>query len=59
MDDFKIFIGTHCAAAIVFLLADNMNFADVERVGSANNRADIEVVLDVLNGDFQRRTSAC
>lgn len=52
MDDFEVFISTHCTAAIVFFLTNNMDLADIKRICSANNRADIEVVLDVLNGNF-------
>ena len=51
--DFEIFVGAHGAAAVVFFAADDMDFADIERVGGTNNGADIEIVFDVFNGNFK------
>ena len=51
--DFKIFIGTHGAAAVVFFATDDMIFTDIKRIGGADNRADIEIVFDVFDGDFK------
>ena len=51
--DFKIFIGTHGAAAVVFFAADDMDFTNVERVGGTNNGADVEIVFDIFDGDFE------
>ena len=53
MNDFEIFVGTHGATAVVFFLADDMNFAHIKRVGGADDGADIEIVFDVLDGDFE------
>lgn len=52
MDDFKIFIGAHGAATIVFFLADNVDFADVERIGGAHDGADIEIMLEVFDDNL-------
>ena len=56
VEDFKILVGTHGAATIVFLLADNVDFADVKRVGSTDDGANIKIVFDVFDGDFERCT---
>ena len=53
MEYLKIFVGTHGAAAIILLLADNMDFANIERIGSADDRTDIEVMFDVFDSDFE------
>ena len=53
MDNFKIFIGAHGAAAIIFFAPDNVNFADIKRVGGADDGADVEIVFDVFDGDFE------
>ncbi len=54
--DFEIFVGAHGAASIVFFPADNVDFADVKRVGSTDDGANIKIVFDVFNGDFERST---
>ena len=56
VDDFEIFVGTHRTATIVFFLADDMNLTHVERVGGTHDRADIEIMFDVFNGDFEAGT---
>ena len=53
MNDFEIFIGTHGAAAIVFFLADDVNNFDIEGVGGTDNGTDVEVVLEIFDGNFQ------
>lgn len=57
MDNREIFIGAHGATAVVFFLADNMNFVYIERVRGADNGADVKVMLDVLDGDFKAGAS--
>ena len=56
MDDFEIFIGTHSAAAVVFFLADNMDFFYIKGIRSADNRSDVEIVFNVFNRDFKGST---
>ena len=56
VNNFEIFVRTHGAAAVIFFLADDVDHADVEGVGGANDGADVEIVLKVFDGNFERRT---
>ena len=53
VNNFEVFVGAHGAAAIIFFLADNVNNFDIEGIGGANDGADVEVVLEIFDGDFQ------
>lgn len=53
VNNFEIFVGTHRTAAIVFFLADDVNFLRVERVGIPHDGANIKIVFDVFDGDFE------
>ena len=53
VNNFKIFIRTHRAAAIIFFLADNVNFFDVKRVRIPDDCADIKIVFNIFDGDFE------
>ena len=55
VEDGKVFVGTHSAATVVFFLADDMDFRDIERVGGADDGADVKIVLEVFDGDFERK----
>ena len=54
MGDVKVFVGDHGAATVVFAFADNVDLGDVEGVGVADDGADIEIVREVFDGDFER-----
>ena len=54
MDDFEVFVGTHGATTVVFFLADDVDFCHVEGVGGADDGADVKIVFDVFDGDFER-----
>ena len=47
-------IGDHGPASIPAPIAHNMNSGDVEGIGRAHDRPDIEIVLPVLNSDVER-----
>ena len=57
VDNFEIFISTHGTATIVLLLADDVDFFNVERVGGTDDGADVEIVFNILNSDFEWGTS--
>lgn len=56
MDNFKIFVGAHGAATVVFLFTDDVNFTDVKRISCTDNGTDVEVVFNVFDGDFKAST---
>lgn len=56
MKDLKIFISTHGTAAVVFFLANDVDFGDIKGVCGANNRANIKIVFKVFDGDFEGGT---
>lgn len=53
MSNVLIAISYHRAAAIPSTFAHDVYFPSQKRVGSAHDRADVEVVLPVLNGDVK------
>ena len=53
VEDGEVFVGAHGAAAVVFFLTDDVDGGDVEGVGGADDRADVEIVLEVFDGDFK------
>ena len=56
MDNFKIFVGAHGAATVVFLFTDDVDFTDVKRISSTDDGTDVEVVFNVFDGDFKAST---
>ena len=50
----QIAVGDHGPTAVPAASADDVHAADIEGVGRAHHRADVEVVLPVLDGDVQR-----
>ena len=57
VNDSKVFVSTHRAAAIIFFLADDMDFTNVKRIRGADNRADIKIMFKIFDGDFERCAS--
>ena len=51
--DFKIFVGAHGTAAVVFFAADDMDLTNIKRIGGADDGADIKIVFNILHGDFK------
>jgi len=47
-------VGHHRAATVPPPLADDVHLRGAERVGAADDRADVHVVLPVLDGDVKR-----
>ena len=58
MDLVLVAIGDHRAPTVPATLADDVEGGDIEGVGGADDRADVEVVLPVLDRDVQREASA-
>jgi len=55
VNNFEVFIGAHGAATVVFFLANDVDFVYVERVGGTDDRADVKIVFNVFDGDFEGR----
>ena len=53
MGDMEIFVGNHGAAAVVFAFADDVDPADIEGVGVADDGANIEIMGKILDGDLK------
>lgn len=49
----QVAVGDHGAALVPAASADDVDAGDVEGVGAAHDRADVEVLADVLDGDVQ------
>ena len=52
MVDVKIFVGYHCATAVIFAFADNVDPRDVKSIGITNDSANIKIVAKIFNGDL-------
>ncbi|MPM55126.1 hypothetical protein SDC9_101914 [bioreactor metagenome] len=55
VDDVQIAVGHHRTATVPATVSDDVHEFDIERVGGTHDRADVEVVLPVLDGDLQAR----
>ena len=53
MQNFKVFIGAHGTAAVVFFAANDVDFAYIERIGGTDDGTNVKVMFDVLDGDFE------
>ena len=53
MDHGEVAVGNHGASTIPIALADDVNGADIEGVGGANNRTNVEIMLPILNRNLQ------
>jgi len=53
MPNVLVTVGDHCTASIPALTADDVDFLGHERIGGSNDGADIEIVLEVLDGDVK------
>jgi hypothetical protein len=51
-----ISIGDHCPATIPSLAPDNVHFLGQESIRSTHDRADVEIVIEVLDGHVERMT---
>lgn len=49
-----ISIGDHCSATIPSLAPDNVHFLGQEGIRSTHDRADVEIVIEVLDGHVER-----
>ena len=58
MFDTQVAVGHHRATAVPATPADDVHAGHVERVGGPHHRADVEVVLPVLDGDPERMPCA-
>ena len=52
--DVLVAVGDHRAALVPAATADDVHGVGDERVGAAHDRADVHVVLPVLDGDVER-----
>jgi len=50
----QVLVGDHCAALVPVSLTDDVHTSDVERVRSAHDCTDVQVMLPVLDRDLQR-----
>ena len=56
MENFEIFIGAHSATAIIFFLANDVDFFYIKRVRGADDGADVKIVFNVFDGDLEGST---
>ena len=56
VNNFKIFISAHGAATVVFFLANDVNFANIKRIGRADDRANVKIVFNVFDSNFEAST---
>ena len=52
--DMEILVGNHCATTVIFALADNMHARNIKSVRVAYNSANIKIMRQVFDGDFER-----